>query len=173
MSGDREKCLAAGMNGYVAKPLNPDALAQAIEEWTVGMPAPPERAPASPLGSNRDRTAAVFDEEEFVERLMGNEDLAQRIVRGFVDDMPHQLALLAQAVNSLDGNALRLAAHSINGAAANVGGLEMSGIAWKLEQAGSAGDLTAAAATLPELLASFERVKPAMERFSHREGNIR
>jgi PAS domain S-box-containing protein len=173
MSGDREKCLAAGMNGYVAKPLNPDALAQAIEEWTVGMPAPPERAPASPLGSNRDRTAAVFDEEEFVERLMGNEDLAQRIVRGFVDDMPHQLALLAQAVNSLDGNALRLAAHSIKGAAANVGGLEMSGIAWKLEQAGSAGDLTAAAATLPELLASFERVKPAMERFSHREGNIR
>jgi HPt (histidine-containing phosphotransfer) domain-containing protein len=79
--------------------------------------------------------------------------------------MPGQIALLAQAVNSLDGNAVRLAAHSINGAAANVGGLEMREIAWKLEQTGSAGDLIAAAALLPDLSASFEQVKPIMADF--------
>ena len=135
MAGDREKCLAAGMNGYISKPLRPEALEQAIEEWTGGPPAligscagPPRVPPGA--------AAAAFDREDFVERLMGNEDLAQRIIRGFVEDMPRQIALLAQAVNNLDADAVRLAAHSIKGAAANVCGLEMREIAWKLEQNG-------------------------------------
>jgi HPt (histidine-containing phosphotransfer) domain-containing protein len=76
---------------------------------------------------------------------------------------------LAQALNNLDGKAVGLAAHSIKGAAANVGGLEMREIAWKLEQNGSAGDLTAAAAALPELSASFKRVRPIMEKFCHED----
>jgi HPt (histidine-containing phosphotransfer) domain-containing protein len=100
---------------------------------------------------------------------MGNEDLAQRIVRGFVSDMPRQIALLAQAVKDLDGDAVRLAAHSIKGAAANVGGLEMRDAAWKLEQTGSAGDLTGAVAVLPQLSATFERLRPALERFCHQD----
>jgi two-component system sensor histidine kinase/response regulator len=168
MPGDREKCLAAGMNGYVAKPLRPDALERAIEEWTADMPAPVEQAPVPPRSPTRDE-AATFDREDFVERLMGNEDLAQRIIGGFLDEMPRQLALLAQALNNLDGKAVGLAAHSIKGAAANVGGLEMREIAWKLEQNGSAGDLTAAAAALPELSASFKRVRPIMEKFCHED----
>ena len=168
MPGDREKCLAAGMNGYVAKPLRPDALERAIEEWTADMPAPVEQAPVPPQSPTRDE-AATFDREDFVERLMGNEDLAQRIIGGFLDEMPRQLALLAQALNNLDGKAVGLAAHSIKGAAANVGGLEMREIAWKLEQNGSAGDLTAAAAALPELSASFKRVRPIMEKFCHED----
>jgi HPt (histidine-containing phosphotransfer) domain-containing protein len=96
---------------------------------------------------------------------MGNENMAQRIVRGFVDDIPRQLGLLAQAVNHLDSSALRLAAHSIKGAASNVGGLEMEKIARTLEQIASAGDLATAASQLPELEASFERVRPVMESF--------
>ena len=109
--------------------------------------------------------AVAFDQGDFVERLMGNEDLARRIARGFVDDMPNQLALLAQAVSNFDAPAVRLVAHSIKGAAANVGGLEMREVAWKLEQTGGAADLAAAAAALPELSASVERAKPIFEKF--------
>jgi HPt (histidine-containing phosphotransfer) domain-containing protein len=68
-------------------------------------------------------------------------------------------------VNDRDAKAVRLVAHSIKGAAANVGGLELREIAWKLEQTGNSGDLTAAAAALPELSASFERARPVMEEF--------
>ncbi len=162
MAGDREKCLAAGMNGYVSKPLRPDALEQAIEEWTGGRlavvePTDPVRVPIP--------VAGLFDREDYVGRLMGDLALAQRIIHGFIEDMPCQIALLAQAV--CDGNAaqVRLVAHSIKGAAATVGGSEMRAVAWKLEQQGSAGDLTSSAADLPELSASFERVKPIMEDF--------
>jgi CheY-like chemotaxis protein len=160
MAGDREKCLAAGMSDYVTKPLRPRVLEQKIEEWTRGIPVPPAAAPAPTPAAG-----AAFARDEFIERMMGNEDMAQRILRGFVDDMPRQLALLAQAVDNRDAAALRLAAHSIKGAAANVGGTEIQEIAGKLERTGTAGDLAAAAAALPELAASFDRARPAMEKF--------
>ena len=163
LAGDREKCLDAGMNGYVSKPLRHEALEQAIEHWTGGTLAP--MAPAAAPEPTRSAPAVAFDGEDFVERLMGNEDLARRLVRGFVDDMPQQIARLAQAVNSLDSQTVRLVAHSIKGAAANVGGREMQEIAWKLEQTGSAADLTASATALPELAASFVRAKQLMEHF--------
>jgi HPt (histidine-containing phosphotransfer) domain-containing protein len=128
--------------------------------------------PALPGTSASAEAAPVFDREGFVERLMGDEDLAQRIIRGFVGDMPRQIALLAQAVNNLDSKAVRLVAHSIKGAAASVGGLEIREMAWKLEQTGRAGDFAAATAVLPELSASFERARPAMERFCRQDPGV-
>jgi len=168
-AGDREKCLDAGMNDYITKPLRREALEQAIEQWTGGTLAPVDRAPMPPPASSPNPGAVAFDQEDLVERLMGNEDLARRIARGFVDDMPNQLALLAQAVSNFDAPAVRMVAHSIKGAAANVGGLEMREVAWKLEQTGGAADLVAAAAALPELSASFERAKPIFEKFCRKE----
>src|ERR1035438_69942 len=103
LAGDRERCMDAGMNGYVSKPLRHEALEQAIEHWTGGTLAP--MAPAAAPEPTRSAPAVAFDGEDFVERLMGNEDLARRLVRGFVDDMPQQIARLAQAVNSLDSHA--------------------------------------------------------------------
>ncbi len=174
MAGDREKCLAAGMNGYVSKPLRHEDLARAIEEWSGHHPARKAPAPAAAAAPSSAPTIhAAFDREDFIDRLMGNEDLARRIIRGFMDDMPNQIASLAQAVNNFDSAAVRMVAHSIKGAAANVGGLEMREIAWKLEQKGSTGDLAAAAAEVPALAASFERVKPALEKFCRQDPGIR
>jgi CheY-like chemotaxis protein/HPt (histidine-containing phosphotransfer) domain-containing protein len=171
MAGDREKCLAAGMNGYLSKPIRPETLEQTIEEWTAGVPALPDRAPVPPTVPPASTAVGVFDREGFVERLMGNELLAQRIIRGFVDDMPRQLALLAQAVENLDAMSLRLAAHSIKGAAANVGGSEVQAIAWKLEETAASGNLSSADESLLELSASFERARPVMESFCHEESD--
>jgi two-component system, sensor histidine kinase and response regulator len=147
MAGDREKCLAAGMDGYVSKPLRAEDLERAIEEFTCGVAA--ARSAPIPL-SVPSAISLAFDQEDFIERMMGNEVLAKRILRGFVNEIPRQIALLAEAVKNLDGAAVRLAAHSIKGAAANVGALEMRESAWKLEQTGASGDLTGAASTRPE-----------------------
>jgi two-component system, sensor histidine kinase and response regulator len=165
MAGDREKCLAAGMNDYVAKPIKPDALERAIEEWTGGMPANVAHRSAQPEPAVAP-TNALFDAEDFLERLMGNQALAQRIIRGFVEETPGQIALLAQAINKYDTDQVRLIAHSIKGAAGNACGLEVREAAWKLEQKGTAGNLTGAATVMVELNASFERVKPVMQAFS-------
>ncbi|HUI53824.1 MAG TPA: PAS domain S-box protein [Bryobacteraceae bacterium] len=164
MAGDREKCLAAGMNGYVSKPLRPDALEEAIEDWAGGPPPAPQPASPPPVPVPAAATT-TFDREDLDERVMGNRELARRIVRGFVEDLPRQIAALAEAVNSGDAGQVRRIAHSIKGSAANAGVLEIRQVAGKLEQQSRAGDLASAAAALPELSASFERAKPIMDQF--------
>jgi signal transduction histidine kinase/DNA-binding response OmpR family regulator/HPt (histidine-containing phosphotransfer) domain-containing protein len=164
MAGDREKCLAAGMNGYLSKPVQAVKLEDAIEQWTgAGGPVP---APLPlPLESRSPAAPVVFDGEDLVERLMGNEELARHVVRRFLADLPAQFAALSQAVGSGDSSAVTQAAHAIKGAAANTGGAQLRELAWKVEQLGRAGDLAGAAATLPDLSASFDSAQPVMQKF--------
>jgi HPt (histidine-containing phosphotransfer) domain-containing protein len=166
MAGDRERCLAAGMNDYVCKPVQPVVLEQVIERWTEG-----ERGDASAPQRDFPPTteSTAFDREELVERLMGDEERARRIIGRFLEDIPKQLTALAEAISHTDPQAARMHAHAIKGAAANVGGNGIREVACKLEQLGSAGDLPAAAVALPELEASFECARTAMEQFCAEE----
>jgi HPt (histidine-containing phosphotransfer) domain-containing protein len=107
----------------------------------------------------------AFDQAEFTELLAGNEALARRIIRTFLDDIPRQLALLAHAVSEGDAAQVGHTAHSIKGAAASVSVREIRDASGKLEQQGRDGNLTAATATLVELSASFQRARPLMESF--------
>lgn len=162
MESDREKCLAAGMNGHIAKPLRFAELRMAIEQWGAVTSIDAASSAANP-GST------PFDSNEFDQSVMGNDFLARRILRTFVDDMPRQIALLAQAVSAGDAPQVRMVAHSIKGAAASVSGREMRDASWKLEQQGRDGNLTGAASTVRELSASFERARVMMDRFCQEE----
>jgi CheY-like chemotaxis protein/HPt (histidine-containing phosphotransfer) domain-containing protein len=168
MDSDRQKCFAAGMNAYLAKPLKMNSLKQVVEEWTNGSTASCE--PAAPPAIPK-ATAATFDGEGFRDSVMGNDTLARRILRRFVDDMPRQIALLAQAVSDGDSPQVRLMAHSIKGAAASVSGQEIRDASWKLEQVGRDGDMTPSLDALRELWASFERARPVMESFCREDSS--
>jgi CheY-like chemotaxis protein len=131
MKGDRERCLAAGMDEYLTKPLDPRHLCALVEQMAGGKPA------AEP----RDEPATVS--MEVLARVGGDRELLAEISRLFVDDAPRHLQKIREALDTRDGEALRRAAHGLKGAAANFDADGVVNAARTIEEIGRTGDFEA------------------------------
>jgi PAS domain S-box-containing protein len=164
MQGDREECLAAGMDDYIAKPVTPASLSELMEKWISKLDA------ASPRASERERPSCapdaedtVFGEAAFLARSMGDRNLAGIVACGFLEDIPTQIEALRGFVQAGDAKGIERQAHTIKGAAAAVGGEMVLAVAASLEQVGRAGTLDNAKTALAELEHQFDRLKKAIE----------
>ncbi len=169
LQGDREKCLQAGMNDYVSKPIVPHVLAEALEKWLPEGTAPaveekPGKSEAGVSGTAGEAVAPVFDRAGMMARLMGDEGLARRIAEGFLEDIPKQIETLKTYLKEGDVARTQRQAHTIKGASANMGGEAMRAVAFGMEKMAKAGDLDAVMANLPELDAQFDLLKKTMNR---------
>ena len=162
LKGDRERCLEAGMDGYISKPIAPQALADALETWAnkgegrrFAGDAPRGDAP-SPAG------LPVFDRPALSDRVLGDEDAVTQIMAIFLEDIPRQLQSLKELLDRGDAALAGQQAHAIKGAAANVGGMAMSAVAGRMEKAGRTGRYEEVAVLLPELNRQFELLREKM-----------
>ncbi len=161
-SSARERCLSTGMNGYLSKPLELLQLTKMLDRW---MPVAQAHALPEPLPQpKREVIECTFDEEPLLRRLMGDRQLASSVIRGFLDDFPHQLSRLRRLLSEGDLPAARLYAHSLKGAAATVGAECLRSAASAIEQAGSAGDLILCTELLPRAAEEFERFKAIVQK---------
>ncbi|MCP5046269.1 MAG: response regulator [bacterium] len=119
---DRLKCLEAGMDDYISKPINPRELAETIEKWLVELSGP---ARESDPDKDKNNTSRVFDREGLMERLMGDEVLGNEIVAGALEELPGQISNLSEALEGGNLNTIRERIHSIKGAAANIGAFSL------------------------------------------------
>ena len=160
LASDRDRCLAAGMNDYITKPLSRPVLLETLARW---LPQP--AAPAPPVVPAAEPELPVFDQAGLEDRL-GDVKIAAIAVAAYLDDFPKQLAALHDALAGGDAAVIRGQAHALRGAAATVGGERVRQVAARMEEASRAGDIAAAAACLAELDEEVGQLQAALARSS-------
>jgi two-component system sensor histidine kinase/response regulator len=145
MKGDEERCLAAGMDAYLTKPIITDRLMEVLDRYLGdGEPAPP-KAPTSP----------VMDASALRASAGGDAAFAAELVTDFVADCRRRLERLTSMAPS-SAAMVRAEAHTIRGAAAAVGATSAGAVADRLEQAAAADDTGAVSDLLQELTAAVD-----------------
>ena len=165
MKGDRERCLEAGMDGYLAKPVALRDLHQALADLTGRAPSRPGPPPCE--GKNRAMTepvnpSPVFDPQVALTRVGGDEELLRELTAVFLADSPAWLNDARAAAARGDAVGLRRAAHTIKGAVGYFGAAEATAAAARVEELGRADDPAGAAAALPDLEQALDRLTAAL-----------
>jgi PAS domain S-box-containing protein len=156
MSGDRERCLEAGMDDYVSKPIEVTALTAAINRVIGGRHAE-TAAPAAPVAAINDQVATaatveqVYNRREALARTCDDTELLAQIIDIFIEETPALMTQLAGFLDNGDCAGAFSAAHAIKGSSGNLSAGKASTAARCVEQAARAGDLTGARAALPAL----------------------
>ena len=140
MAGDRERCLQAGMDGYITKPVRFSDIEQTLAGLTSAPVTP--ALPAEP---------ASWNKAEALGRIAGDEELLRKICQIFLENSPHLLLKLRQAVASGDFDAVRRTAHSLKGESSYLSASGTSQVARQLEEMGRNKDLSHARDTLAVL----------------------
>jgi PAS domain S-box-containing protein len=159
MSGDRDRCIESGMNDYVAKPVSLRQLDDVLQKYLTTSGGAEEIHADQTM---RARTKAVFDREEFLDRLMGDKNLAATVVGGFLSDTPRQLLALQSKLEAGDAEGAKLLAHSLKGAAATMSAKALTAISAEVQREAAAGKPAQALEMLPQLEQQFRLLKKAL-----------
>ena len=167
IEGERERCLAAGMDDFLTKPVDPEALTAVLAtRLGRGRAAPARRAAAAPApapvdGLDLERLDMLRDMAE------GDTSYLDRAIGNFVAGSPDLLSAIRSAVEDADVPALQMAAHRLAGSAGNLGVVAVSTAARELEHLADAGSARPADGALEHLATTLERGRAAV--LSYRE----
>lgn len=169
MVGDQQRCLAAGMDAYLTKPISSQQLIETVERLArrVGPPhvAAPAASPAQPKPA-----AAAFNGAAALASLGGRANLLQQMTAFFLEDAPGRLAEMQTGLLELAPSTIARAAHRLKGTLMYLGAEPALQAAQRVEQLGRAGDLTEAAPAIEALTRELTRL--AAELQSRRERHL-
>jgi signal transduction histidine kinase/CheY-like chemotaxis protein len=165
MAGDREKCLEAGMDDYLAKPFSLEQLRACVSNWLLrsrgGQPAPVRQLP----GTDAERVpSAVLDEKVLADLrgIMENDYLA--LIQTYLDSAPKLVADVQAAIARRDVGSMVIPVHSLKSSSANVGALQLSALARETEQLARAGKFGEAEAAFRDVETAYDDAVKALRR---------
>jgi two-component system sensor histidine kinase/response regulator len=153
MTGDREKCIDAGMDDYVSKPIKPEGLYSVIDKVARKSQSEKEQKRTQPSQGSKTYSPKTFDLSGTMETVLGNEDLFREIAGIFIETCPDYIARIKKGIAGNDAGILEREAHSLKGAVGNFGAKEAYEAAHRLEKLGNDGEM----ARTEEGLSNLER----------------
>jgi CheY-like chemotaxis protein len=157
MKGEREKCLASGMDDYISKPIKIKALADSI--WKLLELEQPDLQ----YQKTEEEASPVFDKSFLLSQLGDDTKLTQSILRDFIMDMPHQIRKLKILIENHEIDKAVRQAHKIKGTSANVGGEGLKRIAYEMEKSAKAGNTEILQELMPRIETEYSILKIAIE----------
>ena len=173
MKGYREKCLKAGMDDYISKPIQRDKLLELVRKWAqpgsnsemhpaeseAGFSADTEAETIVDFDCGVDKNNAPMDFHRAVQEFEGDKELVLDLLDGFLEDVRTQIETIRQGISGGDAEIVRKEAHSIKGGSANLTAYDLSSIAFELENIGRSGALEEGAGVLEKLENEFRSLE--------------
>jgi len=181
MEGDRDNCLAAGMDDYLSKPFSRDQLVEVLQRWVSSDDTREEarlpeqeqqQVPAGDLPTNSEVPApagqSVIDQAALdnIRQLQqpGQPDLLGKIITLYLDDSPGLINTLRESVSKGDAESVRLTAHRFKSGSANLGALGLAGLCKQLEDMGRNNELDDASAFINRIETEFREISEELLR---------
>jgi PAS domain S-box-containing protein len=168
MSGDRDRCLAAGMDDYLSKPLEREDVLATLEKWlSKTSPVPQEPAPAEPGEAAPSTKDDPIDMEAAMPRFGDDHAFFVELLSEFIDHMDERIDLFHRALEHEDAKELARMAHNLKGAASNFNAQPLTDYAYELELQARSGNMTKAR----EWIDKIQDEAPRLRQFLRRQLN--
>ena len=159
IKGYREKCLEAGMDDYIAKPLRRKDLLTMAEKWTGGIDDSRLKIDDCTIPRGNQGSKAPMEYERALEEFEGDETFLMEVLEGFIENVTSQIKIIRQAISDGDAEVVRRESHSIKGGAGNLTAGKLADIAFELENIGKYGMLEGGIDALEKLEQEFFRLE--------------
>lgn len=167
MKGDRLRCVEAGMNDFVTKPIDHDALVDILKKWLpkdcLNVNEKNWLPPEKPLHENQTRKEpSIFDPSDLMHRMMNDKGLVKIIIDSFLENTLKEIDSLKACLEANNrGESSRLS-HMLKGSAANISGKALSAVAETMEKLCNKGELEKASSYMAQLYVQFEILREAL-----------
>jgi signal transduction histidine kinase/CheY-like chemotaxis protein len=166
LRGEREKCIAAGMQEFITKPIQYDSFLETLYTWlTQSIDHNKDKKTVTLINDSAKNSTPIWNKPVALQRLMGKETLLKKVCTLFVNSIAAQTEQLKLAITTLETEQVKQLSHSLKGQAGDIGAEKLYEIAAQLEVLAKANDLDEITRVAPTIFPVIEQTQQVLETY--------